>query len=115
MQSKTDGTSKTIWDKVALMDFEPAITVKPEILELYEGDYQLQEETYITIMTNSGKLFLQVTGQNQFELIPETVSVFKVKGIDAVVEFKNVSQEKVDELILFQYGKQVECKRVMKK
>ena len=115
VESKMDGTSKIILEKSPPIETKSAITAKPEILKLYEGDYQLNQETFITITTNSGKLFLQVTGQNQFELIPENDVLFKVSGVDAAIEFKENLQQEIDKLVLFQYGKQIECKRVIKK
>lgn len=115
VESKMDGTSKIILKKNAPTETKSAISVKPEILKVYEGDYQLNQETFITITTNSGKLLLQVTGQNQYELIPKTDVLFKVNGIDAAIEFKENHQEKIDRLVLFQFGKQIECKRVIEK
>jgi len=115
VESKMDGTSKIILEKSPPIETKSAITAKPEILKLYEGDYQLNQETFITITTNSGKLFLQVTGQNQFKLIPENDVLFKVSGVDAAIEFKENLQQEIDKLVLFQYGKQIECKRVIKK
>lgn len=112
IQSKTNGSSKTTWKKIDVQASTKPFSIKDELLESYCGIYLLKEKTHITVSTVSGKPYLQVTGQNRFELIPESETVFKVKGVDASIEFKAAQNENIDKLILSQFGKKFECKKL---
>jgi hypothetical protein len=73
------------WRVLAFELFEvPAhpntMSVRPEILQSYEGVYQLADDVQYTVTMKSERLYGQRTGREAVELLPETESVFFVKG-----------------------------------
>ena len=88
------------------------VTVSKEMLESYTGKYQLAPTFAITITTKEGRLFLQATGQPQFEIFPSDYNIFFLKVVEARVEFNANSKGKIDSMTLFQNGQVLPGKRV---
>ncbi|WP_077367016.1 serine hydrolase [Anaerosalibacter sp. Marseille-P3206] len=83
-----------------------------ELYDSYEGKYEFLNGAYIDIIKKDKKLFAQVTGQDAFEIFPETNNKFFAKVIDASIEFKTNDKGEVTELIFEQIGMEFICKRV---
>jgi CubicO group peptidase (beta-lactamase class C family) len=49
-----------------------AIEVDPAIYERYVGQYAIEPDTVVTILTEEGHLFAQVPGQPRFEIFPSS-------------------------------------------
>lgn len=81
------------------------ITVAPDQLAQYEGVYELAPTFAITMRVKDGKLMTQATGQQEFELFPESKDRFFLKVVDAQVEFTRDASGKVTGLILNQGGR----------
>ncbi|WP_397362979.1 serine hydrolase [Olleya sp. R77988] len=88
------------------------VTVSNEILERYVGKYQLAPTFFITITTKDGHLYLQATGQAQFELFPTDNTKFYLKVVDAKVEFMTNNDTIVERLTLYQNGQVLPGKKV---
>lgn len=88
------------------------VTVSKEMLESYTGKYQLAPTFAITITTKEGRLFLQATGQPQFEIFPSDYNTFFLKVVEAKVEFNANDKGKIDSMTLFQNGQVLPGKRV---
>jgi len=83
-----------------------------ELYDSYEGKYEFLNGAYIDIIKKDKKLFAQPTGQDAFEIFPETNNKFFAKVIDASIEFKTNDKGEVTELIFEQIGMEFICKRV---
>lgn len=81
------------------------ITVAPDQLAQYEGVYELAPTFAITMRVKDGKLMTQATGQQEFELFPESKDRFFLKVVDAQVEFTRDASGKVMGIILHQGGR----------
>lgn len=80
------------------------IVVSKEMLESYTGKYQLAPTFHITIITKEERLFLQATGQPQFEIYPSDYNTFYLKVVEAKVVFNANNEGKIDSMTLFQNG-----------
>ncbi|GAB3900171.1 hypothetical protein GCM10028803_22560 [Larkinella knui] len=88
------------------------VTVSAEILEKYVGKYELAPTFSITVTRTDTQLFGQATGQNRFELFPESETKFYLKVVPAQVTFVTDEKGQVTKLILHQNGQDVPGKRV---
>ncbi|WP_051718886.1 serine hydrolase [Hymenobacter sp. IS2118] len=82
-----------------------AVAVSETVLKSYEGVYELAPSFRITVRQRAGKLFMQATGQSEFETEAASPVLFALKGVDAQVEFANNDKGQVAELILHQSGR----------
>ena len=83
-----------------------------ELYDSYVGKYEFLNGAYIDIIKKDNKLFAQVTGQNNFEIFPQSNNIYFAKVIDASIEFKTNDKGEVTELIFEQLGMEFICKRV---
>jgi D-alanyl-D-alanine-carboxypeptidase/D-alanyl-D-alanine-endopeptidase len=88
-----------------------AVAVDPVILDAYVGDYVLAPGVVMSVTTEDGHLFAQLTGQNRFELYPESETEFFFRVVDAQVQFEVVDGT-ARSLTLFQAGQQMPALKV---
>jgi D-alanyl-D-alanine-carboxypeptidase/D-alanyl-D-alanine-endopeptidase len=69
----------------------------------YVGEYVLAPGAVLTVTTEGDKLFAQLTGQDAFEIFPESETQFFYKVVDAQITF-DVADGEVKSLILHQNG-----------
>jgi hypothetical protein len=80
------------------------VAVDPKILASYEGTYALSLFFAITITVEDGKLMAKATGQEKFQIVPESETRFFYKVVDAQITFEKGKDGKFDKLILHQNG-----------
>ncbi|OUR90783.1 hypothetical protein A9Q87_12585 [Flavobacteriales bacterium 34_180_T64] len=80
------------------------IVVNQSSLDSYVGDFELQPGFIITITESDGKLTAQATGQGAIELIPMSITDFKVGNVDAILEFIPNNGDAIESLKLHQGG-----------
>ena len=81
-----------------------AAKVDPKIYAAYAGDYELQPGAVLTISKEENRLMAQLTGQQKFEVFPESETKFFYQVVDAQISFKKDAQGKVTGLVLHQRG-----------
>ncbi|WP_271782822.1 serine hydrolase [Aquimarina algiphila] len=86
------------------------IKIKEEILKQYVGIYEIKPGFDLNITLKNGKLISQATGQEVFEIHPETETKFFVKEFPAALEFIK-ENGKVTSVILHQGGQKIPAKR----
>lgn len=96
---------------VVLPSERKTATVAPDQLAQYEGVYELAPTFAITMRVKDGKLMTQATGQQEFELFPESKDRFFLKVVDAQVEFTRDASGKVTGIILHQGGRSTPAPR----
>jgi CubicO group peptidase (beta-lactamase class C family) len=82
--------------------------VSPQLLDRFVGSYQLTPEFLIDISRDEDRLFYQATGQERFELFPESDRDFFFTVVDAVITFDT----RAAQLTLHQNGVDLAAKRV---
>jgi CubicO group peptidase (beta-lactamase class C family) len=80
------------------------IAIDPAKLDAYVGVFELAPSFSIAITREGGALFGQATGQDRFQLFPETETDFFLKVTDAQITFVRDTSGKVDQIILHQNG-----------
>lgn len=75
-----DGWRVLAFELFEVPDHPNPMSVRSEILQSYEGVYQLADSVQYTVTVKNDGLYCQRTGGNAVELVPETESVFFVKG-----------------------------------
>jgi CubicO group peptidase (beta-lactamase class C family) len=97
-------------DKV--VEAKKVVEVDESLLMKYAGEYELQPGFTITFTCEGKRLFTQATGQERFEVFPESSTKFFLKVVDAQVEFVQDESGKFNKIILYQGGQTMEAKRI---
>jgi serine-type D-Ala-D-Ala carboxypeptidase/endopeptidase len=98
-------------DRAGVKDFEAPKTrkvaqVDPRILDNYVGQYKFSTiKATITVTRQNNRLFAQLTGQQSFEVFPESETEFFYKVVDAQLTFVRDSTGAVTQVILHQNGR----------
>ena len=83
----------------------PAVAeVTREVLEKYEGVYAITPQFALTVTLEGDKLMVQATGQQKFQVYPESETKFFYKVVDAQLTFVPSEKGKASMLILHQNG-----------
>jgi len=103
-----------------LAHFEPAkervaINLKPEILDRYVGQYELAPSVFFNLRRDGGKLMAQLTGQEYYEIFPESETEFFYKIVNARITFNKDAGGKVQSLVLHQNGLDQTAKKISDK
>ncbi len=93
------------------LETKAAAIVNETVLERYVGAYQLAPEFIITVTREGAKLFGQATGQQRFELTPESETKFVIAIVSAQIEF-TVENGQVTQLTLNQGGRIMPAKKI---
>jgi len=81
-----------------------AVTIDPVILERYVGRYQLTPAVLLTVTRTGNQLFTQLSGQQAFEVYPESETQFFLKVVDAQLTFEVDADGKATAVVLHQNG-----------
>jgi CubicO group peptidase (beta-lactamase class C family)/uncharacterized protein YneR len=87
------------------------IAPDPALYDHYAGEYELAPGFSITVTKENNKLMAQATGQEKFEIFPESETKFFLKVMDAQIEFVKDASGKVTGLILYQGGQKLQAKK----
>jgi CubicO group peptidase (beta-lactamase class C family) len=82
----------------------PTVAVAPEVLETLVGTYRIAPTFAITITRDGEGLAAQATNQPKLELLAESATRWRVRGVEAVVEFERDASGQVTALVLVQGG-----------
>jgi len=96
-ESRGHKTDKVITEKEVL-------SLTPEQMQPFVGEYVIQPGFSLVVTLENGHLMTQATGQEKFEVFPESPAKFFLKVVDAQIEFVKNADGKVDSLILYQGG-----------
>ncbi len=88
------------------------VHVDPKIFDGYTGAYQVSPNFSITITREGDHLFEQATGQQKFEIFPESEKEYFLKVVDAQITFVTDSHGRATELVLHQGGRDLPAKRI---
>ena len=79
-------------------------SIDPQTLDAYVGTYQLWQKVFMTATREGDRLFMQVTGQNKFELFPYEKNDFFYTIVAAQISFEIGDDGKARKLTLHQNG-----------
>ncbi|MFC1508694.1 serine hydrolase [Candidatus Omnitrophota bacterium] len=78
------------------------ISVSSEILDTYTGMYKLAPGVYVTVDRTGSGLFVQFTGDNRYQVYPETETYFFYKVDNAQITFVKGDDESTSHMVLHQ-------------
>ena len=87
------------------------VKVAPEVLKSYEGVYAISPQFALTVTLEKRKLMVQATGQQKFQVYPESEKKFFYKVVNAQLTFVTNENGKAEKLILHQNGADQVAKR----
>lgn len=87
------------------------IQLELEILKRYIGVYEINSGFDITITIEDKKLISQATGQQKFQIFPESQTKFFLQAIDAQIEFIENDNGNFESLIIYQSGQEISGKK----
>lgn len=96
-------------------DSAPSQDVKPldqSVLDSYVGNYDLGKGTIVTITTENGHLYAQITGQDKYEIFSKSETSFYYKIVAAEINFNKNSDGVVDSLTIKQNGMEFKASKV---
>jgi D-alanyl-D-alanine carboxypeptidase len=81
-----------------------AVRVDPALFALYAGVYEVVPAFSLTVTREGGRIFVQATGQERFEILPAGEAEFFVRGGDSQITFVRDASGAVTGLVLHQGG-----------
>lgn len=88
------------------------ITLDAGLLDRYIGEYELQPGFSLVVTAEDGHLMALATGQEKFEIFPESETLFFLKVVDAQVEFTLGKGGKATSMTLHQAGAHLPGKKI---
>ncbi|MFC1556208.1 serine hydrolase [candidate division KSB1 bacterium] len=95
-----------------LEETEKEVTVTESILEKYVGVYEIVPSFKLTVTKDKNRLFVQATGQSNYEVFPSSNTEFFYKVVIASVSFESDEKGNVTGLILHQAGRDMPGKKI---
>jgi len=81
-----------------------SVAVSAEVYDLWAGKYDLAPGAVLTVRRGDEQLFVQLTGQQEFEVFPLSVTRYFLKVVDAEIEFAAGDDGRAKSVTLFQNG-----------
>jgi len=88
------------------------ITLAPQLLDRYVGEYELAPSFHIVVTREGAALFGQPTGQDKVQLFAEKEDTFFLKVVDAQIVFTKDSSGNVTGIVLKQNGQDSPGKKI---
>lgn len=98
--------------KILGVEYKKEIIVSEDILNEYVGKYELAPNFILTVRHDAGQLFVQATGQPEFEVYPSSETEFYLTAVEAQIKFNRNEEGNVDSITLFQGGREMPGKRL---
>lgn len=92
--------------------YPPIVDVSEDVLAQYVGRYQLAPEFVIAIRREGEQLFLQATGQPEFEIYPKSKTEFFLKVVEASITFNTNETGQLISMTLHQNGQDMEAAKI---
>jgi tetratricopeptide (TPR) repeat protein len=91
---------------------EKEVTLENNVLIKYAGKYQLFPEFVIAIRVDNDKIFARATGQDEFEIFPQSETKFYYKVVNAQIEFLADEDGNFNKMILYQNNREMPAERI---
>jgi len=88
------------------------VSIDANLLDNYTGFYQFDRFAVFTVKRLGDQLFVQLTGQQTFQVFPESAQKFFYKAAHAQISFPTDEQGRATELILHQDGLERPANRI---
>ena len=88
------------------------VTVDPKVFDAYVGEYELAPGFVMRVFREGDKFMTQATGQQPFEILADSETTFRPRGLNAKLTFVKDADGKVTGLKLNQNGREVNGKKI---
>lgn len=89
-----------------------AVAVSSAVLDGLVGRFQLAPAVVVSVTRKGDSLFVQLTGQPEFEMFPESHTRFFLKVVDAQITFETDASGQATAAILHQMGRNQRAPRI---
>ncbi len=96
-------------------EFPKPVRVEPAIVSRLAGDYQLAPGLVATVRAEDNKLFVQLTGQPEVRVYPDSQTKWRYRVVDAQLTFELPTEDSATSLTLHQNGRDMRAPRVDRK
>lgn len=87
------------------------VKVDPKLFDAYVGHYEVAPGVIAEVKRQDNSLFVQLTGQPQLQLVPESETGFFLREVDAQISFVEEADGKVSRLVIHQGGRDVPARK----
>ena len=112
----TEEIMRAIAHEYGWPDFYPVehtlATVDSQRLDQYAGCYQLSPGIMVTVTHQTDHLSVQVSGQDPWQMLPDSETHFFSKSVDVQLAFPILRDGSAPELVLRQYGEDSVAKKI---
>ncbi len=105
-------SGKSTSEKMDISSDKGGIDIDPAIFDKYIGSYEIAPNYIAAIFRKEGKMMLQVTGQPELQIFPESEKRFFLKVVKADLEFGFNEDGTVKGMVLFQNGQIIPARRL---
>jgi hypothetical protein len=88
------------------------IEMDPAEFDKFVGEYELAPGFVLSVRREEDQLMTQATGQQAFQVFPESKTKFFLKVVDAQIEFTSDDSGAVTGLTLYQGGREMPAKKI---
>jgi D-alanyl-D-alanine carboxypeptidase len=88
------------------------IALDRAVFDKYIGQYEIAPKFILTVKLDGDKFMTQASGQQAFEIFPESEIKFFTKAFDAQLEFIKDEKGEVTSVILYQAGRKTPAKKI---
>jgi CubicO group peptidase (beta-lactamase class C family) len=88
------------------------VQVDPQVLAAYAGGYQYPGAPIVTLRVDDTRIFMQIPGQGEVELLASSDNQFYLPAANAEITFYKNASGKVDRLVYAEHGDTYEAKKV---
>jgi serine-type D-Ala-D-Ala carboxypeptidase/endopeptidase len=81
------------------------VPIDPVKLSAYSGRYPLTPRFVLTVTPRDGRLMVQATGQDEYQVFPESDTRFFYRVVDAQITFESTPDGTASALVLHQNGR----------
>jgi len=90
----------------------PPVKVDPSVFDAYVGEYELSPGFVLRVFREGDKLMTQATGQEKFEIVPESETTFAPRAFPAKLTFVKDAEGRVTGVRLSQGGRETNGKKI---
>ncbi len=95
-----------------ISEYRKTVEVSEEVLNSYEGDYELMPGFILSVTNKDGTLVTQATGQGPINLQAVSEDAFSAPEVGARITFQKDDTGKISSLTLFQNGQEMLAPRL---
>jgi uncharacterized protein len=99
-------------ERIGISVGQLAVPVDPQVLAAYAGRYQVSNDIIVTIRVDGTRIFLQVPGEPEYELLARSENRFYLPFSDLEITFYRNDRGDVDRIVVVAEGDTHEAKKV---